>query len=103
MPEKHTTTSEWESWLGRWNRELLERIGPTVDNRLLRYGVTPEVRASGWLGLPAATEEQITRLETRLGRALPPSYRAFLKASNGFRQPGMLVWRVLPAEEVACF
>jgi len=114
MAEKHMTTSEWESWLADWNRELLERIDPSLENRLnragialethlLRYDVTPETRASGWLGYPAATEDQITRLEARLGRTLPPSYRAFLKASNGFRQPEMLVWRILPAEEVDWF
>jgi hypothetical protein len=114
MTGKHVTTSEWGSWLAEWNRELLERIDPTLENRLtqagislethlLRYGVTPETLASGWLGYPAATEDQITRLEARLGKTLPPSYRAFLKASNGFRQPQMLVWRILPAEEVDWF
>jgi SMI1 / KNR4 family (SUKH-1) len=114
MAEKYVTTSEWESWLANWNRELLERIDPALENRLtgvgitlethlLRYGVTPETRASGWLGYPAAAEDQIRRLETRLGKTLPPSYRAFLKASNGFRQPQMLVWRILPAEEVDWF
>jgi SMI1 / KNR4 family (SUKH-1) len=114
MAEKHVTTSEWESWLADWNRELLERIDPTLENRLtragislethlLQYGVTPETRASGWLGYPGATEDQIARLEARLGKTLPPSYRAFLKASNGFRQPQMLVWRILPAEEVDWF
>ena len=51
--------------------------------------IAPEVIASRWLGYPGATEEQIMNLETRLGRKLPPSYRAFLKASNGFRQPGI--------------
>jgi hypothetical protein len=114
MAAKHVTTSEWESWLARWNGELLERIDPTfenllsgsgltVENSLLRFGVTSEVRASGWLGYPAATEEQLTELEARLGKALPPSYRAFLKTSNGFRQPQILVWRLLPAEEVEWF
>jgi hypothetical protein len=114
MAEKHVTTPDWKSWLVSWNRELLERIDPslerllakagiTLESHLLKYGITPEVRASGWLGYPAATEDQIKRLEARLGKTLPPSYRAFLKVSNGFRQPGILVWRLLSTEEVDWF
>jgi hypothetical protein len=114
MVEKHMTTPDWKSWLVSWNRELLERIDPsletllaqasiTLESHLLKYDITPEVRASGWLGYPAATEDQIKRLESRLGKTLPPSYRAFLKVSNGFRQPGILVWRLLPTEEVDWF
>jgi SMI1 / KNR4 family (SUKH-1) len=114
MADKSVTTSEWELWLADWNRELLERIDPALENRLnragitleehlLRYDVTPETLASGRLDYPAATEDQVTRLETRLGKTLPPSYRAFLKTSNGFRQPQTLVWRILPAEEVEWF
>jgi len=111
MTEKPVTTPDLKSWLVSWNRELLERIDPslegvlaragiTLESHLIKYGITPEVRASGWLGYPAATEDQIQRLEARLGKTLPPSYRAFLEVSNGFRQPGILVWRLLPAEEV---
>jgi hypothetical protein len=115
MDVKHVTASDWKSWLARWNCEQLERIDPTYENLLsgsgltventllLRYGIPPEVRASGWLGYPAATEKQVKELEARLGKVLPPSYRAFLKASNGFRQPQLLVWRLLPAEEVEWF
>ena len=114
MEAQHVTTSDWKPWLARWNSELLERIDPTLENRLsgsgltvedtlLRYGVTPDVRASGWLGYPAATEKQLTELEARLGKPLPPSYRAFLEASNGFLQPQITVWRLLPAEEVEWF
>jgi SMI1 / KNR4 family (SUKH-1) len=114
MAEKQVKTMDWKSWLVSWNRELLERIDPSLENRLaqagitleshlLKYGVTPEVRASGWLGYPAATEDQIRRLEAHLGKTLPPSYRAFLKVSDGFLQPGILVWRLLLAEEVDWF
>jgi hypothetical protein len=110
----NVTTFDWTSWLDRWNREQLERIDPTlesslraagrtVEEYLRERGVTPEVRASGWLGYPAATQKQITKLECRLGRELPRSYRDFLEVSNGFRQPSMLVWRLLAAEEVEWF
>jgi hypothetical protein len=67
MEAQHVTTSNWNPWPAKWNRELLERMDPTLENRLsragltvestlLRYGVTPEMRASGWPGYPAATE-----------------------------------------------
>jgi hypothetical protein len=46
-----------------------------------------EPRAIGWSGKPPATEDDITQLEARLGRSMPPSYRALLQASNGFRLP----------------
>jgi hypothetical protein len=109
-----TTRQEWQDWLVRWNAELLERIDASLERRLAaagitleahlgRYGVTPQVRASGWLGRPGAAAEQLAQLEDRLGKALPPSYRALLEASNGFLQPGMLVPRLLPVEEVDWF
>ena len=37
-------------------------------------------------GEPAASDQQITALEGRLSRALPPLYRSFRAASNGFQQ-----------------
>ncbi|MGH9844921.1 MAG: SMI1/KNR4 family protein, partial [Blastocatellia bacterium] len=59
--------------------------------------------ASGWLGNPGATENQIVSLESRLGKKLPPSYRAFLKTSNGFRTPGINISRLQPIEKVEWF
>jgi SMI1 / KNR4 family (SUKH-1) len=55
---------------------------------------------AGWLGFPAASETEIEALETRLNKPLPPSYRAFLMTSNGFRQPDMLVPRIYSVHEV---
>jgi hypothetical protein len=96
---------DWQSWLHEWNRELLERFDPTIFNRpvpdMFRSpDVTPEIIASGWLGYPPATEEQIGTLEQRIGIQLPPSYRQFLKISNGFRQPGVLVPRLFSIPDV---
>jgi hypothetical protein len=59
--------------------------------------------ASGWLGAPGATEAELSALEARLGVRLPPSYRSFLEASNGFLMPGVIVPRVLRADEVAWY
>jgi hypothetical protein len=52
---------------------------------------------------PGASEEQIAELETRIGKRLPPSYRAFLAISNGFNEPGGSIERLRPTEEVDWF
>lgn len=91
---------QWEPWLREWNRELLARHDPTEYNAFVDPLVTPAVLASGWLGSPGVTAGQLAELEARLGVTLPPSYRSFLRASNGFLQPGVIVPRLLPAHEV---
>ena len=45
----------------------------------------------GWLGRPGATDEQIRTAESRLGTALPSSYRSFLRFSNGWQSFGRFV------------
>jgi SMI1 / KNR4 family (SUKH-1) len=93
--------------LVRLNRILMDDAYPNATGRdhdyLVGTDISPEVIASGWLGYPGATEDQIAGLEARLGRSLPPSYRAFLKVSNGFRQPGMMTERILSTDEVDWF
>ncbi len=101
--DKRATTPDWNSWLAQWNRELLKEVDLMRRDKVMPKGITPEVIASGWLGYPGATEEQIAQLEARLGKTLPPSYRAFLKASNGFRNPGELDSNLLSAREVDWF
>jgi hypothetical protein len=45
----------------------------------------PELqRQTRWLGNEPAPEQEIVKTETRLARRLPPSYRSFMKVSNGF-------------------
>jgi SMI1 / KNR4 family (SUKH-1) len=97
--EKQVPLSDWSSWLALWSRDLLSYLDP----RRYHGPVAKEMIASGWLGYTGATEDQITNLEKRLGKTLPPSYRAFLKSSNGFQQPGMFVPRLLTVDEVDWF
>jgi hypothetical protein len=91
----------------RLNRILIDAAYPLATGRnhdhLVETDISPGVIASGWLGYPGATEDQIAGLEARLGQSLPPSYRAFLKVSNGFRQPGMSIERLFSADEVGWF
>ncbi|MFZ4639605.1 MAG: SMI1/KNR4 family protein [Nodosilinea sp.] len=72
---------DWEVFLRRWSQAILESMDGS-DRQLL----PPEVIESGWLGYPGASEADLQRAEIRLGMRLPPSYRAFLKVSNGWRQ-----------------
>jgi SMI1/KNR4 family protein SUKH-1 len=90
---------EWKPWLAQWSADLLSYLDPRRY-----YGpVDKEMIASGWLGYTGAAEDQISNLETRLGKTLPRSYRAFLKTSNGFQQPGMFVPRLLTVDEIEWF
>jgi len=91
---------EWQPWLEEWNRELLARYDPTEYNAFVDLQVTPAVLTSGWLGFPGVGEGHLAELEARLGMTLPPSYRSFLRVSNGFLQSGVIVPRLLPANEV---
>ena len=58
---------------------------------------------SGWLGYLGAKEEQIAAAEEHLGQRLPPSYRAFLQVSNGWRNAGPFIDRLWSTEEVDWF
>jgi hypothetical protein len=68
----------WPELMQPWNTELLA-------DAQIREMLEPDVVASGWLGFPGATPEEIAAAETRLGTRLPDSYRQFLTFSNGWR------------------
>lgn len=76
-----TLKSAWNALLQQWSTAALS--SEFAD------ALPDEVRQTGWLGFPSATEEQIVATEQRLGTTLPPSYRAFLAVSNGWR---FLLW-----------
>jgi hypothetical protein len=76
---------DWESLLRQWSRAILASI-TDEEKRNLPQGVLD----FEWLGFPGATEAQIARTEARLKRKLPPSYREFLKLTNGWRQTAKL-------------
>jgi len=88
---------EWKPFLDQWSRAVLE--SPDLE----AFGLPPDVIASGWLGYPPATEDQIAAAESRLGVSFPPSYRSFLRVTNGWRHTGMMADRILPVEGVNWF
>jgi hypothetical protein len=81
-------------------RKLLQQLSGLAIADEIREELTPEQIESRWLGEPPATDEQIAAAEKRLGVALPPSYRAFLKVSNGWNFPNPFVARVAGTEEI---
>jgi len=87
---------DWKPFLEKWSRAILE--SPEVEH----FDLPTEMIQSGWLGLPAATEEQIAAAEARLGIRLPPSYCSFLQMTNGWQHTG-LSGRLLPVEAIDRF
>ena len=82
-----STAFDWRSfllrWSGEWADSLLEGKTRGEDDEA--------ARRARWLGLPPASEERIEAMEERLGRRMPPSYREFLKVSDGWRHAGGFV------------
>jgi hypothetical protein len=62
--------------------------------------LTEEQRETKWLGRPGATEAELIHLEERLQQKLPPSYRSFLAASNGFGPIDYFIYDLYSASEV---
>lgn len=91
------STFNWKQFLGQWSRAVLQSSQHSTQ------ALPPEVVESGWLGYPGATEEQIARVEARLGVRLPPSYREFLKVSNGWRHPSPFVSQLWSTQEIERF
>lgn len=83
-----TMAFDWRSFLLRWSGEWADSLpdgeGRSEDDEAARQ--------SRWLGFPPASEERIAAMEERLGRRIPPSYREFLKVSDGWRHAGGFVW-----------
>lgn len=88
--------SDWKSFLTDYNRELLSYEELVED-------LPAEVLRSKWMGYPGASEADMTNLEQRLGTRLPPSYRAFLKVSNGWRSPSIFIHDLLPVSGIGWF
>jgi hypothetical protein len=88
--------AEWKGFLTDYNHDLLsyEEVVETLPRKLLK---------DGWLGYPGAPEAEIAAAEKRLGTRLPPSYRAFLAVSNGWRYASISIFDLLPVAKLAWF
>jgi HEAT repeat protein len=86
---------DWKGLLQQWTDYLL--ASPAADE------LPADVRDANWLGTPAATDGQIASAEQRLGIPLPPSYRAFLKVSNGWDRLSHPIRRLWRTDEIQWF
>jgi HEAT repeat protein len=87
----------------RWRPLLKELSEFRLSDPKAAAGLPEQKVKTQWLGEPGATELEITALERRLGRNLPPSYRSFLAESNGFERWSALLQRLYSAGEVDWF
>ena len=92
------TTFDWRNAIREWSLLRLEMV---EDEE--KAANTSEVIESEWLGYPGATEAQIKTVESRLGTTLPPSYREFLKVTNGIRSLEEYGIRFYSTEEIDWF
>ncbi|MFE7524917.1 SMI1/KNR4 family protein [Kitasatospora sp. NPDC057542] len=80
----NTTPFDWRPflvrWSGEWSDSLPDDETTSQEDEAARRG--------RWLGFPPASEERIAAMEDRLSRRMPPSYREFLKASDGWQHAG---------------
>ncbi|MFD9380948.1 SMI1/KNR4 family protein [Streptomyces sp. NPDC059999] len=84
----HTTPFDWRPFLVRWSGEWSD----SLPDDEARSEEDEAARRARWLGFPPASEERIAAMEERLGRRMPPSYREFLKVSDGWQHAGGFVW-----------
>ncbi len=78
-----------------YKRQVLRTAEPeSLDD------VSDGQRANGWLGFDGALPDQLAAVEARLGIVLPPSYRAFLEASDGWLKPGPFMDTMRTTDEI---
>ncbi|GAA0458344.1 hypothetical protein Aca07nite_64670 [Actinoplanes capillaceus] len=95
MSGRPHTAEQWRVYLAGYSADLL-RVADAV--RLHELG--DERRASGWLGFAGAGQDALAAVEERLGVTLPPGYRAFLEASDGWLEMGPFVWTMRTTVDV---
>ena len=87
---------DWKSLLSRLNSIMLA-------TERWRIELSNEALSSGWCGQEPATDQEIRLAEERLGVSLPPTYRSFLKCSNGWRPFSSFIERIFPTHEFERF
>ncbi|MGY3681503.1 SMI1/KNR4 family protein [Streptomyces sp. TE33382] len=85
---------DWQPFLDRWSAQWI------AAQAMLDPEEYDEEDVAAGLGFPPAGDRGTAALEERLGIRLPPSYRAFLQASNGWRYTGTAVYLLGVAEDV---
>ncbi|MEV0696733.1 SMI1/KNR4 family protein [Saccharopolyspora sp. NPDC050389] len=85
-PSPPSTVAEWCEFLQDHSSEFLASsfLREAEEDGRAKWMLSEAQREAGWLGYEPAGEEAVLAAEARLGVRLPPSYRNFLLASNGW-------------------
>ena len=77
---------EWRTFLRDYSSKFLDnsRLLRVIEENGAGAFVRSHVQREGWIGYEPAAADAIVAAEERLGTRLPPTYRNFLMASNGF-------------------
>lgn len=86
---------DWANFLDRWRTEV--RSSFTAKDQC------QPADDSGSLHLPPATDDEIADAERRLKISLPPSYKTFLKVSNGWRKTSSTIDRLWGTDRIDWF
>lgn len=95
------TVEEWRAFLDEHNTNIFESAYVRAAVEEGTPAMSPERWEAGWAGAQPASEEAIVAVEERLGVRLPPSYRNFLKVSNGWEYVGPV--DLFPLESIGWF
>jgi len=82
---------DWKIFLDNVSKTLFKS-----DDLLDKFSNNP----SEWLGFVEISDNEIQNHESKLGTLLPPSYKSFLKTTNGFKQLSCFVWDIWPVEKI---
>lgn len=86
---------DWANFLDHWRAEILSSFTAKDPPR--------SADDVGSLDLPPATDDEIAAAERRLKIPLPPSYKAFLKVSNGWRKTSSTIDRLWGTDRIDWF
>jgi hypothetical protein len=80
------SVTEWRAFLRDYSSKFLDnsRLLRALEENGAGEFVRSHVRREGWIGYEPASADAVVAAEERLGARLPPTYRSFLLASNGF-------------------
>jgi hypothetical protein len=89
------SVEQWRRYLADYSADVLRTAS---DEDLAE--VSDAQREAGWLGFPGADADRLDQTERRLGAALPPSYRSFLAASDGWLVISPFMWTMRTTHDV---
>jgi hypothetical protein len=79
-------------------RKMSLKIHTEVEENMIYYDKSDV--SDNWLGYTGAMDQEIENREKELGVTLPPSYKDFLRITNGFRQISFFSGQLLPVQQV---